>query len=335
MNWQKLLNKTLIVRATYIWRQSTAKQRKGYFLAGVGLETGKKLDDIAEQANQLLVDSNNFIIEENFDEAISAITQLAKMIFNIETFSPKKLPENWENILEIWLMGYSIIESITDDSEISDILQFVEDSFVYRLPWGIEAIRVRAEANGDIIQDEMTIDVLETDVTVPAVENGTFNRSAAMLMQAGFNSRQAAIKAVVDTDGNFSNTEELSKWLKSKKILEATVTGDWPTPATEPLWREFVENFKPTKNKIWSSTFEQLPVRWNTKPYPASGTKVRLVNSKSSTNVIGADGSIIGKIFEPIKILENGVYYATISDNYKILDVEYLGAGKNPFSILH
>ena len=55
----------------------------------------------------------------------------------------------------------------------------------------------------------------ETGLVVPAVENGTLNRSAAMLMQAGFNSRQAAIKAVNDCAATFTTSFALNQWLKS------------------------------------------------------------------------------------------------------------------------
>lgn len=328
---QELLNQSVINRATYIWRQSSALQRRGYFLAGVGLETGAKLDAIAPQANALLVNANYFIIKSHADEAISSITQLAELIFTIEPFSPDVLPENWKNILETWLKGDSVVGSRL--GEIGDILQFVENDLVYRLPWGMEAIRVRAEANGDIIQEEMTINDFETGVLVPAVENGTLNRSAAMLMQAGFNSRLSAIKAVRETNGSFSTSRELSRWLKSKQVNKLTSTGHWPTPETSSLWIEFVESFKPSRSKIWKRISNEISVQWHTKSYPPL-TKVRLIKGIDSTNVIAANGEIIGQTTPSIKLLKNGVYYAVVSDKDNILDVEYLGAGKNPFVAL-
>ena len=45
----------------------------------------------------------------------------------------------------------------------------------------------------------MALDDHELGLAVPAVETGTMNRSASILIQAGFNSRLAAIKAVTDT----------------------------------------------------------------------------------------------------------------------------------------
>ena len=80
---------------------------------------------------------------------------------------------------------------------------------IYRLPWGLEAIRVRAQANQDQVADKAVSD-FRLDLAVSAVETGTLNRSAAVLMQAGFTSRLAAIKAVSDTDAKFTTSRELS-----------------------------------------------------------------------------------------------------------------------------
>jgi len=41
-----------------IWSASTVRQRKGYFLAGVGLSTGQQLDAIAVHLNNLLIEAN-------------------------------------------------------------------------------------------------------------------------------------------------------------------------------------------------------------------------------------------------------------------------------------
>ena len=35
----------------------------------------------------------------------------------------------------------------------SETLDFIEGGLVYRLPWAMEAVRVRAEANGDVVGD--------------------------------------------------------------------------------------------------------------------------------------------------------------------------------------
>jgi len=38
------------------------------------------------------------------------------------------------------------------NADMGDILRFVENGLIYRLPWAMEAVRVRAQANQDDIQ---------------------------------------------------------------------------------------------------------------------------------------------------------------------------------------
>lgn len=93
----------------------------------------------------------------------------------------------------------------------------------------MEAIRVRASANGDTVGEfGLTLDDYELGYAVAAVETGTVNRSAAILIQAGFNSRLAAIKAVADTGTNFSTGHELRQWLASEAVVAWSAQSDWP-----------------------------------------------------------------------------------------------------------
>ena len=63
-----------------------------------------------------------------------------------------------------------------------DALQFVEGGLIYRLPWAMEAIRVRGIANGDTLGDDgITLDNFELRLAAAAVQTGTLNRSATIL----------------------------------------------------------------------------------------------------------------------------------------------------------
>jgi len=292
---QSLLNTALAQRAKHIWSKSTSSQRRGYFLAGVGLDTGKQLDAIADEANKLLIAANLNISEGNEQEAIATITQLAGLIFQIQPFTPTTFLENWKDILSLWLRGEPIVN--IDVGDISDVLQFVEDGLVYRLPWGMEAVRVRAEANLDEINEGMTIDDFETGLVVPAVENGTLNRSAAMLMQAGFNSRQAAIKAVTDCDATFTTSFALNLWLNSDVVKQNLINGVWPTLETASMWKAFIEDFKPSGVTIWSQESMLISVVWNSpQARLAPSTNLRLVNSNDDrTNIVAASGDVVGR----------------------------------------
>ncbi len=67
---QQVLKAGLLSRSRLIWDQSTAAQRRGYFLAGVGLTTGQALDAIAAEANLLLIQTNDAIREGDAEAAV-------------------------------------------------------------------------------------------------------------------------------------------------------------------------------------------------------------------------------------------------------------------------
>ena len=102
---QQALKAGLVSRSRLIWSQSTAPRRRGYFLAGVGLTTGRALDVIAANANLLLVQANSAILVGDAEAAIAAITALAEQVFTFYPFMPDTMPANWRDILRAWLLG--------------------------------------------------------------------------------------------------------------------------------------------------------------------------------------------------------------------------------------
>jgi hypothetical protein len=142
---RSIVDRTLKARAQFIWSSSTTSQRKGYFLAGVGLATGQQLDAVAQETVALLVVANGAILAGEDERAIQAISALAERIFTISPFIPDSLPENWREVLSIWLSGCPIAD--LGETNVTELLRFVENGLIYRLPWGMEAIRVRAQAN--------------------------------------------------------------------------------------------------------------------------------------------------------------------------------------------
>jgi len=95
---QQVLKAGLVARSRLIWAQSTAQQRKGYFLAGVGLTTGHALDAIAADANLLLVHANAALSVGDAEAAIIAITSLAERLFAFYPYTPDPMPDNWRDI---------------------------------------------------------------------------------------------------------------------------------------------------------------------------------------------------------------------------------------------
>ncbi len=328
-----LCDSVLIQRARYIWSVSTPFQRKGYFLAGVGLETGQKLDAISLAVNVLLIEANGAILISDNESAVSKIVELAEHVFSISPFIPDVLPDNWKEIVAVWLKGKALTEE--NITNIDEALQFVEDGLIYRLPWGLEAIRVRAGANGDRFADGMTLDDYETGLLVPAIENGTLNRSAALLMQAGFNSRKAAIIAVKSTGATFSNGYQLKEWMDSDVVFDLAHAGEWPTPETSDLWWDFIKSFDSSAETKWSSSLIQISVSWQQGFIPVPGTQMKLWNnSPGLTHILSSDGEHVGFINAKYSLCNKGIYYTQVSENPSYVDITYWGPSSNPFETI-
>ncbi len=325
---QDLLRAGLISRANVIWANSTPPQRRGYFLAGVGLSTGQQLDAASARANQLLIEANGAIFGDDEEQAIAAITTLAEIIFGIAPFIPDPFPDNWRDILGVWLHGEPIAGAgINVDS---DVLQFVENGLIYRLPWGMEAIRVRAQANGDEVNStlgEMSIDAFRLDLAVPAVETGTLDRCAAMLMEAGFTSRLAAIKAVNDTGAQFTNSFQLKVWLNSVEVRTLGENADWPTPESHAFWTEFIRNYPLSEKRTWLIRTGKIGVIWlEGNPQPAPGTRVviRFLDGGSAM-VMSSGYKLLGRLNTTFEVEPSGLFNATVAADIARVQYTYYG----------
>lgn len=320
---QKILKAGLLSRSRVVWRQSTAGGRKGYFLAGIGLMTGHALDAIAVDANLLLVQANAAIDNNDEEAAITAISSLAEVVFNIHPFKPNKIPENWRTILRTWLLGQSLADIIVDKG--SEVLQLVEEGFVYRLPWAMEAIRVRAIANGDRVGDlPIPIDDFELSLAVTAVETGTLNPSASILIRAGFNSRLAAIKVISDTQATFLSGHELNQWLNSEDVATWSSKQDWPTPETREMWLDFLRSYTSEETQVWSNRKYRADVKWFDAPLP-SETIVQIYSNGGQHYILEPDGSPAGTVDNLLNTKRVGVLRAEVSQDMKHINIQYLG----------
>jgi hypothetical protein len=232
------------------------------------------------------------------------------------------MPNNWRDILRCWLLGQPLA-AIAVGQE-SETLRFIEGGLVYRLPWAMEAVRVRATANGDVIGPfALALDDHELGLAVPAVETGTMNRSASILIQAGFNSRLAAIKVVTDTTATFTTGQELRGWLNSEVVAHWSALPDWPTAETQAMWKEFVQSFTPRDNRTWTDRRYWADVAWFGLPPPA-GASVRL-HRNGQPIVLSADGLSLGTLQAALNSNRRGLVRATVSQEFGKIDLSYLG----------
>ena len=321
---QQGLQTMLVTRSRYIWARSTSVARRGYFLAGLGLEAGHALDAVAPDANVLLVQANGALLMSDSEGAIQAITAIAERVFTFRPFTPDPFPDNWREILRCWLSGQSLAGLVAGHE--ADTLRFIESGLVYHLPWALEALRVRAIANGDVVgEDGSKLDDYELGLAVPAVETGTMNRSASILIQAGFSSRLAAIKVVNDTDANFTTGLQFRAWLQGPIVAAFTAQADWPSAETRTLWLDFTQNFLPHENRVWTERRYQAQVRWYNTP-PPPHTPVVLYHWEGQPVVLSDEGSPLGVLQHPLNPSHEGVIRTTVT-RYPPgnVDLSYLG----------
>lgn len=337
--WERRLNRTddgtraaikngLLNRAQYVFANSTARQRRAYFLAGLGLNTGHALDAIAPIANDLLVQANGALLVGDDDGAVGAITAFAEQVFEISPFVPNELPANWREILNLWLRGSPIAPAATGQED--EALQFVEGGLIYRLPWAMEAVRVRGIANGDAIGDGLTLEDVELGLAVAAVETGTLNRSAALLMQAGFTSRLAAIKAVQDTAAGFTSGAGLREWLNSEAVRVLSEPGNWPTAETAQMWLSFWNTFNPRVASIWNERIYSVPVAWNGDlVVPPGGQAIRIHSDQQSGQALALSASAmrLGRLDGDRELNPNraGLALARVLEDRSGIEIRYTG----------
>ena len=233
------------------------------------------------------------------------------------------MPANWRDILRAWLLGQPL--AIIAAGQESETLQFIEGGLVYRLPWAMEAIRVRAAANGDTVGVfDLPLEDHELGLAVPAVETGTLNRSASILIQAGFNSRLAAVKAVIDTGATFQTGQELRQWLNSEAVAAWSTQPDWPTAETKAMWTDFAQSFTPRENRTWADRRYWANVAWLGAP-PPPGTPVQVHHWSGQPRVLSADGTPLGTVQAALNPGRAGLLRAQVAHDIRRIDITYLG----------
>ena len=320
---QKALSAGLVARAKHIWSDTTPLQRRGYFLAGVGLATGKELDKRAPELEQLLITANVAIDSGEKEMAVKAISEFADIAFLIPPFSPQKLIDNWKGILRVWLLGQPVTDVMAGDSD--EVISFIEQAFVYNLPWAMEAVRVRAEAHEDLSSEELKLSDYSRAHAVAALEAGTLSIAAATLIQAGFASRLAAIRAVDDTSANFDSMAGLMTWLALNEVKLLSANPSWPTQESHQLWLDFSGVTASKTVKPWTATAYRGTVTWHSVPMP-SGMPLRLGGGPGKErSVYTADYKEVGVLTWTPNLKMAGVIVATSSGAPNKLDFEYIG----------
>jgi hypothetical protein len=214
-------------RAQLIWNSSDWMQRRRQFAMGVGLEAGLFIDAMGDALTALLDRADLAAIQGDARTLYRVLISLGTRLFSIRPFRPDvDLPADWPMLLSRWVSGVDVRDIGVEN------MRIVEDAFVYRLVWALEAVRMRRRAGGG------QSDNVEGGAAA-ALETGLPDMIMAMRVRAGLPSRVAAMRVITQMQPSFSNRAGMYEWLRSEEVEVWTGKKDWSTAETADLWKRF------------------------------------------------------------------------------------------------
>lgn len=282
----------ILSRCRYAWRKVSSKQRKDYFLTGVGFDVGQQLDEIEKDVRKHMGKFEVRIRRGNEGKAAGSIIKIAKLIFNVFPFDKKYSLKDWRKTLSSWLLGNSIHE--VDHGKSSDVSEFIENEIIFKLSWAIDMFgdRLIRDLNADM-ENPQSSDYDMYELASNATRTGTFNMSASILIRSGFDVRSAAIKAAVQTKANFINEDGLRIWLESKEVKLAQSNPDWPTRGSHDIWRKYYRDMSLHGNSIWRRKEYREHVMWRQRR-PDSEVPLQIYDGWGLPLVLSKTGEFVG-----------------------------------------
>lgn len=253
-------------RTRHLWQVSTSSQRRGWFLAGLGADAGSELSQASGRIIALANEAEAAILRADHGAAADRLVEIADTVFAVQTFAPETPLDDWEEVLRYWVQGRALADLPGDRVAVA---QFIESDLIYRLVWGMEAARVFEVAQGNLDADTLT------GTAVTAVETGTFNLAASILIRSGFDHRLAAISAVMSTGATFESAVDMRLWIKDLDPALA-YDRDWPTPESRSAWEAFAYRARTGPSRRWRRrTADVEDVTWyGAVPEPATWLRV-------------------------------------------------------------
>lgn len=274
-----VLRELIYSRARHIWRTSSAQQRRGWYLAGLGSNAGTELAGIAPLVVNLIARAELEIGTGALDLATETIIDIATQVFNSRQFEPQtKL--DWQPVLVQWLSG-SPLGTLPNDRV--EIAQFIESDLTYLLVWGIEASRVYETAQGNLQAFDLT------GAVVTAIETGTLSLPASILIKSGFDHRSAALTAVTETGADFDTAWGMRLWIEDLPP-DLRDSAEWPSVESRSAWLDFTNRANSTARSPWTAhTWRVDKVTWYGER-PAAGDWLRITRVDADTIEIRSPG---------------------------------------------
>lgn len=294
----------LTARARLIWGETTVAQRRGHYAMGVGLETGSQVDAMADALANDLDKADLAALQGNVDELHGSLVRLARKLLIIRPFATETLDGDWTGILREWIDGTSL-------SDIgSGHVALIEDAFMYRLVWALEAVRVRRHSLGWEPEDGMI-----AGAAAACVDTGLPEFRMALLVRGGLASREAAQAVVGELDPEFFDGSGMRQWLASDVIAGLSLREDWPSESTAWLWKRFRSEALSNRERAWRKSTESFEISEMHDPTVHDRALVRVEPDPAAggTWLTGPDMRRVGWMNEVIEDLPESVIHAEMN----------------------
>ncbi|WP_329005414.1 DEAD/DEAH box helicase [Kribbella sp. NBC_00709] len=302
-------------RTRHLWQTSTPSQRRGWYLAGLGADAGDELSQVSGRVISLAIGAEADILAADYEAAARRLVEIAETVFAVEAFAPEMAVADWRDVLMHWVRGQALGDLSGDRVAIA---QFIESDVIYRLVWGMEAARVFEAAQGNPRAETLQ------GTAVTAIETGTFNRSASILIRSGFDHRLAAISAVASTGATFDSATEMRQWINDLDPKLA-LSQDWPTPESRSAWVEFAYRARTQRARQWIRSTEDVDeVIWYDAA-PDLGTWLRVTDGGPGIQIWSTGFDLLGEASIRLNPGRQGILRAQRSGGNSGIQLRYRG----------
>lgn len=268
-------------RAEWLWRSSTAQQRRSCFFSGLGRKPGLFLYDQLDELVDTLAGYQSAVGADNGEDAAAAAVSFCESVMQEPFFSVRKLPQEWKSVVAEWIKGTAFSEILRGrplrDAQRAQIL--IQDGVVFRLVWAAEAVRVQAVSMGHSRTAELG------DGPALSLTYGVSSIPAALLCQIGFPSRVGAMWITRQISSSFTDVKGLREWLRQNNAL-LSAPDFWDSDDLYKLWTQVSSPTNAEPPRPWSHATYTVEVDWKFGPMPAPKSQVRIISGNDRSGTI-------------------------------------------------
>jgi hypothetical protein len=200
-------------------------------------------------------------------------------------------------------------------------MRIVDEAFIYRLTWAIEAIRMRRRAEGG---ESAYVE----GSAAACLEAGLPSSMMAMLVRAGLPSRVAAREAIEQTKPSFNTRGDMNLWLSSNEITVLSEDLHFPTLATNALWRRFRTDALATPTRRWNEDEWVLETALPSWAKPSTPARIDVDKGSGKVSITSPDYREIVGIKQTLSNPMPSLMHVEYADDRKWATIKRLGQGK-------